>query len=79
MREVKKHEVVREGGLSFFWGNRAGCFQFEEQIRKRSCAGDKNKTPRNMNNFKGVEMVLGDGIEPPTRGFSVLCSKNSKK
>ena len=21
-------------------------------------------------------MVLGDGIEPPTRGFSVLCSTN---
>ena len=25
---------------------------------------------------QGFEMVLGDGIEPPTRGFSVLCSTN---
>ena len=25
---------------------------------------------------EGFLMVLGDGIEPPTRGFSVLCSTN---
>jgi hypothetical protein len=24
----------------------------------------------------GFEVVAGEGIEPPTRGFSVLCSAN---
>tara|TARA_B100000029_G_scaffold446542_1_gene467754 strand:+ start:112 stop:306 length:195 start_codon:yes stop_codon:yes gene_type:complete len=31
----------------------------------------KNKKPFDLS--KGFE-VVGDGIEPPTRGFSVLCS-----
>ena len=41
--------------------------------------GTQNGTQRTKNPIPDVEMgflVVMDGIEPPTQGFSVLCSTN---
>ena len=32
--------------------------------------------PRNSLLYRQLEVVAGGGIEPPTQGFSVLCSTN---
>ena len=39
-----------------------------------SMLGYKNN--KTLEETRVLLMVLGDGIEPPTRGFSVLCSTN---
>ncbi len=41
--------------------------------RRRGRVGRKQKRPRETQAL-GYDMVPRDGIEPPTRGFSVLCS-----
>ena len=39
------------------------------------CPPDKNKTPSFIGERRGL-YVVWEGIEPPTQGFSVLCSTN---
>jgi len=62
---------------------KSGVLNVDFDFRKRV----KQKDPLNPCGFKGsnivviqplevVSRVVGEGVEPPTRGFSVLCSTN---
>ena len=45
-------------------------------LNSREMAKCSMNQKRNPLAVRGLKMVAREGIEPPTRGFSVLCSAN---
>lgn len=46
------------------------------RLKKKGRSAIKAKTPENSGALRAVFLVDREGIEPPTQGFSVLCSTN---
>ncbi len=42
--------------------------------KNQGVVGTKLQQKNPLRNFNGFNLVVMDGIEPPTQGFSVLCS-----
>ena len=45
-------------------------------VQRRQTIGRSDKCLQNIQKTQWDKVVPGDGIEPPTRGFSIRCSTN---
>jgi len=70
-----KNKTYRPNKKPFFPKSNRCNSPLKETAKSPKLRGVLQKKPPKWRFFL---MVLGDGIEPPTRGFSVLCSYISK-
>ena len=78
MREVKKHEVVREGGLSFFGGTRPGVFSLKSRLGRGAVQEIKIK-PQGMGKIpRGWKWCSGTGSNRRHEDFQFYVQRIAK-
>jgi hypothetical protein len=68
--------MVAKGGIDNFAGSKIGHAQHARRVRYRDVAQQPPTHKMIVGGSPGKYLVAKGGIEPPTQGFSVLCSTN---